>query len=369
MTMTRFRSALAMMLTIATAACSSPTPRAEPPSETPAATTPTAAQSSCSPSGNLQFVCNVPAPEDIVLLPGSSWLVASGMTPGSGLHLVSTQTKSVQPLAWSARPDPARYGACPAPLDTTKAVLHGLSLRAAPQGHFTLYATNHGGRESIEIFDVDAQATPGPAVTWIGCVVLPDQMSANSVAAFSDGTLVATVLMLPGKTFEDIFAGRNTGIVLMWTPGSAGFTPLPGTELAGNNGIETSPDDREFFVAASGSKRVVAFSRANPGKPLRTAQLAEFGPDNVRFVGDELFTAGMLDAEPSCGGAPKTPEDIQCPRGYVAVAINPQTMAVREVARGPAAAPYAGTATALQVGDELWLSSFNADRLAYRKLE
>jgi hypothetical protein len=366
--MTRYEDFLAAVLTIAVAACSSSTPQAEPPSETPAVTTPTAAQSSCPPAGNLQFVCDVPAPEDIVVLPGSSWLVASGMTPGSGLHLVNAQTKSAQSLAWSTRPDATRYAACPAPLDTTRAVLHGLSLRTATQGHFTLYATNHGGRESIEVFDVDAQATPVPAVTWIGCVVLPEQMSANSVAAFSDGTLVATVLMLPGKTFEDIFAGRNTGIVLMWTPGSTAFTPLPGTELAGNNGIETSPDDREFFVAASGSKRVVAFSRANPGKPLRTAQLAEFAPDNVRFVGSELFTTGMLDAEPSCGGAPRRPEDIQCPRGYVAVAINPQTMAVREVARGPAAAPYGGTATALQVGDELWLSSFNADRLAYRKL-
>jgi hypothetical protein len=44
-------------------------------------------------------------------------------------------------------------------------------------------------------------------------------------------------------------------------------------------------------------------------------------------------------------------------------------MTVREVGRGPSAAPYGGTATALQVGRELWLSSFNADRLAYRSLQ
>jgi hypothetical protein len=143
---------------------------------------------------------------------------------------------------------------------------------------------------------------------------------------------------------------------------------LPGTGLAGNNGIDTSSDDREFYVAASGSKRIVAFSRADPSKPLRVAQLKEFAPDNVRMAGNRLITAGMIDDEPSCGGAPKKPEDIQCPRGWIADAIDPKTMAVTEIARGPVAAPYKGTATAVQVSGELWLSSFNSDRVGYKAL-
>jgi sugar lactone lactonase YvrE len=197
---------------------------------------------------------------------------------------------------------------------------------------------------------------------------MPGMMAANSVAAFSDGSLLATVLTLPGKTLQDVFAGRNTGAVFLWTPGSAAFRLLPGTELPGNNGIDTSPDDREFVVASSGLKRIVTFSRNDPSKPLRFAQLKEFAPDNVRWAGDRLVTAGMIDDEPACGGAPKDPAGIQCPRGYVVDAIDPKTMAVMEVARGPAAAPYRGTAMAVQVGNELWLSSFNSDRLAYRSL-
>ncbi|HYR82822.1 MAG TPA: hypothetical protein VE422_01945, partial [Terriglobia bacterium] len=172
-----------------------------------------------------------------------------------------------------------------------------------------------------------------------------------------------------GKTFQDVWAGRNTGVVLMWTPGSKDFRMLAGTELPGNNGIETSSDDREFYVASTGLKRIVAFSRANPLKPLRSAQLKEFGPDNVRLVGDRLITAGMIDDEPSCGGAPKKPEDIRCPRGWIADAIDPKTMTITEVGRGPAAPPYTGTATAMPVGDNLWLSSFSADRVAYRSLK
>ena len=61
--------------------------------------------------------------------------------------------------------------------------------------------------------------------------------------------------------------------------------------------------------------------------PLRTAQLKEFGPDNVRWTADNrLITAGMLDNEPACGGAPKTEAGIRCPRGYVVVTIDPKTI-------------------------------------------
>lgn len=333
----------------------------------------TVAQSgACAPSGGLNFICGLQAPEDLVLVPGTRWLIAGGMAAGSGLHLIDTQAKVARnlygPSVSTSSADKAKFAACPGPLDPKQAILHGLSLRPAQAGRYTLYATNHGGRESIEVFDVDARSA-APTATWVGCVLMPNNWAANSVAVFSDGAIVATVLVLPGKTFQDVWAGRNTGVVVMWTPGSKEFRTLTGTELPGNNGIETSSDDREFYVASIGLKRVVAYSRANPSKPLRFAQLKEIGPDNLRFVGDRLYTAGIIDNEPACGGAPKKPEDIQCPRGWVVDAIDPKTMAVTEIARGPRAVPYTGTATAIPVDGTLWLSSFNVDRVAYRALK
>ena len=330
-------------------------------------------QAGCSPSGGLSFICGIQNPEDLVLVPNTRWLIASGMAPGSGLHLVDTRAKTVRNLyaadAPSARPDRTKFTSCPGPLDPKQAVLHGLSLRPAETGRYTVYATNHGGRESIEVFELDTRGA-APSATWVGCVLMPDKMPANSVAAFRDGTLVATVLILPGKTFEDAFAGRNTGAVFMWTPGSSAFRMLPGTELSANNGIETSPDDQEFYVVSSTLKRIVAFSRKDPGKPLRVAQLAEFGPDNVRWTSENrLITAGMIDDEPACGGPPKTEAGIRCSRGYIAATVDPKTMAVTELARGPATPSFTGTAIAMRVGDELWLGSFNADRLAYRSLK
>jgi hypothetical protein len=334
---------------------------------------PDAQTAGCAPSGGLTFICGVQNPEDLVLVRGTRWLLASGMAPGSGLHIVDTRAKKVTSLyaggTSNVRADKTRYANCPGPLDPKQAVLHGLSLRAAPGGRFTVYATNHGGRESIEVFELNVSGA-APIATWIGCVPMPDKMPANSVASFSDGSLVATVLIMPGKTFEDAFAGRITGAVFLWTPGTAAFRQLPGTELSANNGIETSPDDREFYVASTTTKRIVAFSRNDTSKPLRTAQLTEFGPDNIRWTNDNrLITAGMIDNEPACGGPPKTEAGIRCSRGYIAATIDPKTMAVAEVARGPATPAFTGTAIAMRVGDELWLGSFNADRLAYRSLK
>src|SRR5262245_32720446 len=167
----------------------------------------------CAPSGGLNFICGLQAPEDLVLIPNTRWLISSGMMAGSGLHLIDTQAKTARSLfgpgVSSARADKTKFASCPGPLDAKQSILHGLSLRPAQAGHYTLYATNHGGRESIEVFDLDAGGA-APSVTWTGCVLMPNNWAANSVAVFKDGAIVATVLVLPGKTFEDVWAGRNT---------------------------------------------------------------------------------------------------------------------------------------------------------------
>ena len=111
-----------------------------------AATPSTQAQSpACIPSNGLNFICGLQKPEDLVLIPGTRWLIASGMDPGAGLHLIDTRAKRAQPLYASdtpARPDRNRFASCPGPLDPHQAVLHGLSLRPAQAGRYTLYATN-----------------------------------------------------------------------------------------------------------------------------------------------------------------------------------------------------------------------------------
>lgn len=304
-------------------------------------------------------------------MPGTRWLIASGMKAGGGLQFIDTRAKSARP-AWrtgtaAAQADKTRYASCPGPVDPKQPIFHGLAVRPATGGSFTVYATNHGGRETVEVFRLDGAAAT-PSLTWVGCIPMPDKLQANSVAAFPDGSLLATVVMLPGFGFGDMFAGKNTGAIFSWAPGQAAFTRLAGTDLPGPNGVDTSADGREFYVALSGVRRIVAFTRTLV-KLVRTAQLSGFVPDNVRLVSGRLFTAGMVDDEKACGGAPKEPKDIQCPRGHIAVSLDPATLSQTEIARGLVAPPYTGTAIAIPMGNELWLSSLNSDRIAWRPLK
>ncbi|MGV0772907.1 hypothetical protein [Mycobacterium syngnathidarum] len=331
-------------------------------------------QGPCAPSGGLSFVCGVENPEDVVRIPNSDWLLAGGMKPGSGLHLVDTRAKTVSNLYPADAPksalDQTKYAGCPSPLDPAQADLHGLSIRQSETDRYTVYAINHGPRESVEIFNLDAR-TPTPSATWVGCVLMPDGLKGNGVAAFRDGTIMATVPYMPGKTFDDVAAGKATGAVLMWTPGSEAFQVIPGAELVGNNGIETSPDDSQFYVVSPRERRVVEFARNNPGTPLRFAQLQGYVPDNVHWTADnQLITAGQIDGEPGCGGTPMREEALlECSRGYKVDTIDPATMIATELAAGPTTPEFPGTASAVQVGSELWLGSFYADRLAYRPLD
>src|SRR5690606_32187226 len=207
------------------------------------------------------------------------------------------------PLKFDVKPD-AAFTQCPSPPVGANFHSHGLSIRDAGHGIFRLHVVGHGAREAIEVFDV-AVGTDGPTLTWKGCVPMPDGLAANSVAAFADGKILATVLMMPGKTFLDSVERRPTGAVFEWTPGSKGFTQVRGTELPGNNGIEVSADGREFYVVSSGLQTVVAFSHSNPARQLRSTQPLPFTPDNVHRGPDgRLFTGGMANDVPACGGPP-----------------------------------------------------------------
>ncbi len=184
-----------------------------------------AADEGCAPSGTVQFVCGPKNAEDLVAVPGTKWLIASGMTPGAGLALIDTRDGSwrvAYPGAGPRAAHDATYAVCTTPPAAATFTTHGLNLRPGARGHSTLYAVAHGSRESIEVFDVDA-AGRAPTLTWRGCVPMPEGLAANSVASFDDGSLVATVLLMPGKTFADSVARRPTGAVFEWSPGKRGF--------------------------------------------------------------------------------------------------------------------------------------------------
>jgi hypothetical protein len=173
----------------------------------------------CAGAGGLQFICGAEHPEDLAHLPGTRWMIASGLSVGAGLKLLDREGHTATTLQWTS-----------APMD----------------GRYRLYVVNHGGRESIEIFDV-APGPGAPSLAWRGCVLKP---------------------------------------------------------------------------ACGGVRKVVA---------------------------------GKAD-------------DMRCHRGYVVASIDPRTLGFTVLAFAEPNPEFNGVSTAVIVADDLWLGSYQADRVAHRAL-
>ena len=325
-------------------------------------------QEACDAVGNVEFACGLTNPEDLVLVPGTNWIVSSGMAAGSGFYLIDSTSREWSALPTAVRHDSTMFPRCSSPPTAGEFESHGLNIRAGAAGRSTLYVVGHGAREAIEVYDVAASGAR-PTLTWKGCVLLPEGLAANSVASFADGGMVATILMMPGKTFADSVAMRPTGSVVKWSPGDAGFTVLGGSELPGNNGIEVSADGREIYVVSSGFQTIVAFSNTNPVRQLRTTVQLPITPDNVHMGPDgRLLTAGMKNDVPECGGPPGPEHSLErlasCPRGTIAISIDPATMAHRVLVETPAIPAFSNATMVLPAAGRYWFGTFRGDRVA-----
>src|SRR5262245_52610162 len=47
----------------------------------------------CTPVGDIRFLCNMASPEDLAVIPGSDWVIASGNRDGGRLHLINVRQK------------------------------------------------------------------------------------------------------------------------------------------------------------------------------------------------------------------------------------------------------------------------------------
>ena len=136
------------------------------------------------------------------------------------------------------------------------------------------------------------------------------------------------------KARNALFSGQITGEVWEWSPEN-GWRELPGTEGAGPNGIEASPDGRWLYIAEWGAKRILRFSyEKDPGRTASrnvTAAL-DFYPNNLRWQqGGTLATAGFSGElrsmfEECVIGVPSCPTHFT-----VAATIDPATSKVRKL--------------------------------------
>ena len=74
-----------------------------------------AAETGCDAAGEYAFVCGPKNAEDLVLVPGTQWIISSGMAEGGVLYLVDSEQKTFTELypadAPRAQQDMQTYGA------------------------------------------------------------------------------------------------------------------------------------------------------------------------------------------------------------------------------------------------------------------
>jgi hypothetical protein len=312
----------------------------------------------CSPAGDVQFVCGQQAPEDLVVLPGSQWVVASAFGGSGGIYVIRvsdrTSTLAYPGDAPRERLDARTYNICPGPPEAAfkaKFQTHGLYLLAGANSVHKLFVVVHGSRESVEIFEVDArQATP--ALTWIGCAVAPDPVGLNSVRGLPDGGFVATNFLARGidaASRAKMLNGETNGELWEWHTAS-GWQKVPGSEAAGANGLEISDDGQWFYVAAWGSQSFFRLPRGQAAGKREEVPLG-FRVDNIRWARDgSILAAGQ-------GGAPGAQMTI-------VVKIDPKSLAVKEVVRRPNSDAFSAGTVAVEIGSQFWVGSFRGDRIA-----
>ena len=319
-----------------------------------AAQAPATGVDGCAPAGNLHFVCNLISVEDFLPVDGGRWLVGgSYVEKGVGLYLVDTRAKTARPvvLSLAAKPDPL-YAGCSAP-DLKALQTHGLDVKQV-KGRTTVYAINHGGRESVEIFRL--HPTAGSA-EWVGCALSPEGVNGNSIAAMAHGTFVITKFddSRDKQGFQHIMSGQVTGAVYLFTPGK-GFNEVPGTQLSGDNGIVASPDGRWLYVNAYGSREIYRLPLSGNGE--RKSVKVDFCPDNLRWAPDgSIFVTGQfIDGKTMA---------ITALHGWATARLDPQAMTTTPVVKEAGLKVFDNATSTVQVGQTLWFGTFRGDRMAY----
>lgn len=312
---------------------------------------------------SLNYVEQIQSPEDLVQIPNSKWIIASGMAAKSGLYLIDSEQKTAKrwfaPKANSAShlyPDSE-----PQP-HADEMQIHGISLRAVEGGKYHLYAVNHNGfdkkitRETIEIFEVDPYAAT-PTLTWLGNVRLPEGLAGNGVVSGADGAIYTTVMTHPKDSLTDMFAGKITGAVYRWTPISRQFEKIQGSERNGNNGIELSPDGKFIYIAHM--QGVSKLTNTNPAQSVANAWLDYGVADNLHWHDNILITAGSQTKNCTSGLT------FDCLKDFHVTHISPENLELKPIFKGKYNQEFSGVSTVLPVGKIYYLGSFYRNKLAY----
>lgn len=317
----------------------------------------------CGVHGDIEVLCGARSPEDLELTPDGKYLIATEFvnlgrsgTAGAGMALYDLAKKTFSKMAVTDEPDKA-WGdpACPGPIGDAL-VSHGESLGKRRNGAWALYVVNHGGRQSIEMFELKPSAGSW-ALVWRGCEVAAHDY--NDVAILRDGGFVGTYpTALSNGGAAGPFGGAVTGYVARWTPGK-GESEIMNTRIRYPNGVVVSADGRFMYVNEFSAGQVHKYDLKNE-KVIGTVKV-DFLPDNLTWTKEgRLLAAGVKGARGDCPEGSGRP----CIQGFGVAEIDPAKMQARPIFDSATHDPLiGGVSVALEVGDSIYLGAFQGDRL------
>jgi DNA-binding beta-propeller fold protein YncE len=207
-------------------------------------------------------------------------------------------------------------------------------------------------------------ASAVPSLTWIGCVLPPNEhFWPDAAATLPDGGMLVTSLFDPVDPdyVTALNSGEPYGQLGEWHADSGWKEVYPDT-LAGPNGIILSKDYNTIYVANWSGKRVTRIDRTTG--EIATVDLGML-VDNLAWNqdGTKILAGGQTDTIEqgfACSGS----SDINCKIHFAIYEIDPATMDKTLIIGPTILGDMGGGTGALQDGDNLWLTSYRSDRIA-----
>ena len=320
----------------------------------------------CEPVDGITPICGFKNPEDLVQLPGTQQILVSEMgafmtdAPGKLLiYDIDSDQQLDLAIDWSSGEEIWGEATCAAP-EPDLFSPHGIDLSSRQDDRLQLLVVNHGGRESIEFFEVLTES-PGWALQWKGCAQPPGDPFINDVVALSDGGFLVTHMWNKSIAFEEVgrrlLAGEKMGWVWEWQAES-GFDFVANSQEVMPNGITVSKDNKKIFLNIYMGNRVIKLDR---GSGMVEGFFPIRQPDNITLDAEGMLWIASHQQDPlndTC-----TVEEGPCLLPFQVARVDPQTM-LGEIMLEHEGAPMGYVTVALKVDDQIYMGSAHGDRIA-----
>lgn len=324
----------------------------------------------CVSDDQLNVVCGIHNAEDFVVTPDEAFFIAPefggiGLSNAAKAHaagrliLVDLKAQVAQPAAIRYAKNTWGDGDCQR-TDVTPLSPHGIDLIERGDGRHQLAVINHAPGETVEMFEVVAEADVWRLI-WRGCVQVPKVNYLNDISLASDGSFYASHMYPPKfSTVELLMAalfGHATGYVLRWDSIN-GFGQVPATDGGDPNGVVYDESQNILYVAHHLADRIDAVDMTQAGV---VASVTLNSPDNL-VLRDGALWATSWDHEIAdmavCGAK------VPCALPFSVHQLMPTTLR-RERRWRFNHAPLGLVTVAFPLQDKVWLGAARADRMGY----